>query len=107
MIFTVLQETLNLLRSRTTKNLHYQNGHVNQADITIMNTRITNRYNQTFIHLFIRRPKRPFNFDNQFFLIWPIGLGYIVHLFSSVAHVWVPGARTTGPIVKKCFSFLF
>jgi hypothetical protein len=25
----------------------------------------------------------------------------IVHLFRSVAHVWVPGAKTTGPIVKK------
>jgi hypothetical protein len=24
--------------------------------------------------------------------------------FSSVAHVWVPGAKTTGPIVKK-FGF--
>jgi hypothetical protein len=25
-------------------------------------------------------------------------------LFSSVAHVWVPGAKTTGPIAKK-FDF--
>jgi hypothetical protein len=25
----------------------------------------------------------------------------LVHFFSSVAHVWVPGAKTTGPIVKK------
>jgi hypothetical protein len=29
----------------------------------------------------------------------------IVHFFSSVAHVWVPGAKTTGPIVKKKFKF--
>jgi hypothetical protein len=28
----------------------------------------------------------------------------IVHFFSSVAHVWVLGAKTTGPIVKK-FGF--
>jgi phosphoribosyl-AMP cyclohydrolase len=28
----------------------------------------------------------------------------IVHFFSSVAHVWVPGAKTTGPIVKM-FGF--
>jgi hypothetical protein len=28
----------------------------------------------------------------------------IVHFFSSVAHVWVPGAKITGPIVKK-FGF--
>jgi hypothetical protein len=28
----------------------------------------------------------------------------MVHLFSSVAHVWVPGAKSTGPIVKK-FGF--
>jgi hypothetical protein len=28
----------------------------------------------------------------------------IVHFFSSVALVWVPGANTTGPIVKK-FGF--
>jgi hypothetical protein len=28
----------------------------------------------------------------------------IVHFFSSVAYVWVPGAKTTGPIVKK-FGF--
>jgi hypothetical protein len=28
----------------------------------------------------------------------------IVYLFSSVAHVWVPGAKTTGPIAKK-FGF--
>jgi hypothetical protein len=27
----------------------------------------------------------------------------IVHFLSSVAHVWVPGANTTGPIVKKFF----
>jgi hypothetical protein len=27
----------------------------------------------------------------------------IVHFFSSVAHVCVPGAKTTGPIVKVCF----
>jgi hypothetical protein len=27
--------------------------------------------------------------------------GSIVNVFSSVAHVWVPGAKTTGPIVKK------
>jgi hypothetical protein len=26
------------------------------------------------------------------------------YFFSSVAHVWVPGAKTTGPIVKK-FGF--
>jgi hypothetical protein len=25
----------------------------------------------------------------------------IVIFFGSVAHVWVPGAKTTGPIVKK------
>jgi hypothetical protein len=25
----------------------------------------------------------------------------IVHFFSSVAYVWVPGAKTTGPIVKS------
>jgi hypothetical protein len=25
----------------------------------------------------------------------------IGHFFSSVAHVWVPGAKTTGPIVIK------
>jgi hypothetical protein len=25
----------------------------------------------------------------------------ILHIFSSVAHVWVLGAKTTGPIVKK------
>jgi hypothetical protein len=30
----------------------------------------------------------------------PIG-NTIVNLFSSVADVWVPGAKTTGPIVKK------
>jgi hypothetical protein len=29
----------------------------------------------------------------------------IIHVFSSVAHVWVPGAKTTGPIAKK-FGFL-
>jgi hypothetical protein len=39
-------------------------------------------------------------------IIWPavswfIHLSVIVHFFSSVAHVWVPGAKTTGPIVKK------
>jgi hypothetical protein len=28
----------------------------------------------------------------------------IVHLFSSVAHVWVPGAKTTGPFLKM-FGF--
>jgi hypothetical protein len=28
----------------------------------------------------------------------------IVHFFSSVAYVWVPGAKTTGPIAKK-FDF--
>jgi hypothetical protein len=28
----------------------------------------------------------------------------IVHFFSSVAHVWVPGAKTTGPITKM-FGF--
>jgi hypothetical protein len=27
----------------------------------------------------------------------------IVHFFSSVAHVWVPVAKTTGPIVKIWF----
>jgi hypothetical protein len=27
----------------------------------------------------------------------------IVHLFRSIGHVWVPWAKTTGPIVKKCF----
>jgi hypothetical protein len=27
-----------------------------------------------------------------------------VIFFSSVAHFWVPGAKTTGPIVKK-FGF--
>jgi hypothetical protein len=26
-----------------------------------------------------------------------------VHFVSSVTHVWVPGAKTTGPIVKICF----
>jgi hypothetical protein len=25
----------------------------------------------------------------------------IVHFFSYVAYIWVPGAKTTGPIVKK------
>jgi hypothetical protein len=25
----------------------------------------------------------------------------IVHFFSSAAHVWVPGAKTTGPIANK------
>jgi hypothetical protein len=30
----------------------------------------------------------------------------IVHSFSSVTHVWIPGAKTTGPIVKK-FGFSF
>jgi hypothetical protein len=30
----------------------------------------------------------------------------IVHFFSSVAHVWVPGAKTTGPIVEKVVFFL-
>jgi hypothetical protein len=30
----------------------------------------------------------------------------IVHFFSSIAHVWVPGAKTTGPIVKKVWFFL-
>jgi hypothetical protein len=29
---------------------------------------------------------------------------YLHYFFSSVAHVWVPGAKTTGPIVKK-FGF--
>jgi hypothetical protein len=33
-----------------------------------------------------------------------LNLTNIVHFFSSVAHVWVPGAKTTGPIVKK-FGF--
>jgi hypothetical protein len=33
------------------------------------------------------------------------GYAFIVHFFSSVAHVWVPGAKTTQPIVKK-FGFL-
>jgi hypothetical protein len=28
----------------------------------------------------------------------------IVNFFSSVAYVWVPGAKTTGPIAKK-FGF--
>jgi hypothetical protein len=28
----------------------------------------------------------------------------LVDFFSSVAHVWVPGAKTTGPIVEK-FGF--
>jgi hypothetical protein len=28
----------------------------------------------------------------------------VVHFFSSVAHVSVPGTKTTGPIVKK-FGF--
>jgi hypothetical protein len=28
----------------------------------------------------------------------------IPYSFSSVAHIWVPGAKTTGPIVKK-FGF--
>jgi hypothetical protein len=28
----------------------------------------------------------------------------ILYFFSSVAHIWVPGAKTTGPIVKK-FGF--
>jgi hypothetical protein len=27
----------------------------------------------------------------------------IVNFFSSVAHVWVPGAKTTGSIVKVWF----
>jgi hypothetical protein len=27
----------------------------------------------------------------------------MLHFFSSVAHVWVPGAKTTGPIAKKFF----
>jgi hypothetical protein len=27
----------------------------------------------------------------------------IVHFYSSVTHVWVPGAKTTGPIVKIWF----
>jgi hypothetical protein len=32
----------------------------------------------------------------------------ILHFFSSVAHVWVPGAKTTGPIAKKlCFNSIF
>jgi hypothetical protein len=30
----------------------------------------------------------------------------VLHFFSSVAHVWVPGAKTTGPIAKK-FVFFF
>jgi hypothetical protein len=29
----------------------------------------------------------------------------IVNFFSSVAHVWVPGAKSTGPIVKVWFFF--
>jgi hypothetical protein len=28
---------------------------------------------------------------------------HIVHFFSSVAHVYIPGAKTSGPIVKKVF----
>jgi hypothetical protein len=28
-------------------------------------------------------------------------VGLYSHFFSSVAHVWVSGAKTTGPIVKK------
>jgi hypothetical protein len=28
----------------------------------------------------------------------------ILYFFNSVAHVWVPGAKTTGPIAKK-FGF--
>jgi hypothetical protein len=28
----------------------------------------------------------------------------VVHFFSSVSYVWVPGAKTTGPITKK-FGF--
>jgi hypothetical protein len=31
-------------------------------------------------------------------------LAYIVHFFSSVAHVWVPGAKTTG-LIAKMFVF--
>jgi hypothetical protein len=27
----------------------------------------------------------------------------MVYFFSSVAHVWVPGAKTTGQIVKKFY----
>jgi hypothetical protein len=30
----------------------------------------------------------------------------IVNFFSCVTHVWGPGTKTTGPIVKKFFSFL-
>jgi hypothetical protein len=35
--------------------------------------------------------------------IWVINydmITTIVNFFSYVAHVWVPGAKTTGPIVK-------
>jgi hypothetical protein len=30
----------------------------------------------------------------------------IVHFFSSVAHVWVPGAKTTGPNSEKVWFIL-
>jgi hypothetical protein len=56
-----------------------------------MNSRImTSARNQYFISLF-----------NVFDQEWVIA---IVHFFSSVAHVWVLGAKTTGPIEKK-FGF--
>jgi hypothetical protein len=43
---------------------------------------------------------------NQNLAFWRITT--ILHFFSSVAHVWVPGAKTTGPIAKKfVFSFNF
>jgi hypothetical protein len=29
--------------------------------------------------------------------------GFIIHFFSSVAHICVPGAKTTGPIAKVWF----
>jgi hypothetical protein len=41
----------------------------------------------------------PFQLFGEYSRISPI-----IHYFSSVAYVWVPGAKTTGPIVNK-FGF--
>jgi hypothetical protein len=46
------------------------------------------------------------NYLSKFILVflWCWQIWSKVHFFSSVAHIWVPGAKTTGPIVKK-FGF--
>jgi hypothetical protein len=58
-----------------------------------------------FMVLFLQSRRQPFPIDKSIYCrIAAILNTTKVNFFSSVAHVWLPGAKTTGPIVKK-FGF--